>query len=328
MITHRAFLAALAGVGFGFSAVIAATAQVYPLRPISVVVPASAGGAGEAMLRMMAERMRVSLGQPVIIENVGGASGMIGVSRVARAASDGYTLILGNWSTHVANGAVYPLTYDLMKDFEPITLIAINPLVIVAKKTMPAKDLKGLIAWLKANPDKASQGTTGPGSAMHLAGIFLQRQTGTRFSFVPYRSPAQRIQDLMAGQIDMAIDLAAQVIPQVLSGDIKAYAVTDKNRLAAAPDIPTVDEAGLPELYISAWNALFAPKGTPHTIIGKLNAAAVEALADPLVHARIADLGQEIPRRERQTPEALGAFQKAEIEKWWPMIKAANIKGE
>jgi tripartite-type tricarboxylate transporter receptor subunit TctC len=328
MITQRAFLTALACVGFGFNAVIAASAQVYPLRPITVVVPASAGGgAGEAMLRMMAERMRASLGQPVIIDNVGGASGQIGVSRVARAAPDGYTLILGNWSTHVANGAVYALTYDLMKDFEPITLIAINPLVIAAKKTMPARDLRELIAWLKANPDKASQGTNGPGSAMHLAGVFLQRQTGTRFAFVPYRGSAG-IPDLTAGQIDMVIDLAASVIPQVLSGDIKAYAVTDKNRLAAAPDIPTVDEAGLPGLYISGWNALFAPKGTPHTIVGKLNAAAVDALADPMVHARIADLGQDIPRREQQTPEALGAFQKAEIEKWWPMIKELGIRAE
>ena len=305
-----------------------AGAQVYPSRPITIIVPFSAGGPSDTLARIMAERMRVSLGQPVIVENLTGASGSIGVSRVAQAAPDGYTLSLGNWPTHVINGAVLALKYDVLNDFEPVSLLATNPQLIVAKKAMPAKDLKEFIAWLKANPNKASQGTSGAGSAGHFSGVFFQKETGTRFEFVPYRGSAQAMLDLVAGHIDMMIDLASNSLPQVRAGSIKAYAVTDKNRLAAAPEIPTVDEAGLPGFYVSTWHAFFAPKGTPKNIIAKLNAAVVDALADPAARSRLAGIGYEIPPREQQTPEALGAHHKAEIEKWWPIIKAANIKPE
>jgi tripartite-type tricarboxylate transporter receptor subunit TctC len=314
-----AALAILAGIA-------AAAAQTYPSRPITLIVPFPAGGSTDAVGRILVERMRTSLGQPIVIENVGGAGGSIGVGRVARAAPDGYTLDIGQWDTHVANGATYPLAYDLMKDFEPVALISSNPLLILARKTMPADDLKGLISWLKANPDKATQAIPTAGS--HVAGILLQKQTDTRFAFVPYRGGAPAMQDLVAGQIDMMIIQAAVALPQVRGGAIKAYAVTAKSRFAAAPGVPTVDEAGLPGLYISGWFALFAPKSTPRPVIDKLNAAVVEALAEPAVRARLADLGQEIPPREQQTPEALAAFHKAEVEKWWPIIKAANIKGE
>jgi tripartite-type tricarboxylate transporter receptor subunit TctC len=301
-------------------------AQSYPSRPITLVVPFPAGGSTDAVGRIVAERMRASLGQPIIIENVGGAGGSIGVGRVARAAPDGYTLDIGQWDTHVANGATYPLSYDVLKDFEPVAPISSNPLLILARKSMPADDLKGLIAWLKANPDKASQAIPTAGS--HVAGILFQKATGTRFAFVPYRGGAPAMQDLVAGQIDMMIIQGAVALPQVRGGAIKAYAVTANSRFAAAPAIPTVDEAGLPDLHISGWFALFAPKGTPKSIVARLNAAVVEALAEPTVRVRLADLGQEIPPPDRQTPEALAAFHKAEVEKWWPIIKAANIKGE
>jgi len=272
--------------------------------------------------------MRVSLGQPVILENVTGAAGSIGAGRVARAAGDGYTLVIGVWGTHVLNGAIYPLSYDLLRDFEPISLVASNPMVIVARKTMPANDLAGLIGWLQANPDKASVGTTGAGGASHIAAILFQKETGTRFQFVPYRGLAPAMQDLVAGQIDMMIDNPATSLSQVRAGTIKVYGTTAKARLAAAPDIPTADEAGLPGFNVSQWTGLWAPKGTPRDVIAKLNEAVVASLADKNVLMRLADLGQSIPSRDQQTPESLGAYQKAEIEKWWPIIKAANIKAE
>jgi tripartite-type tricarboxylate transporter receptor subunit TctC len=312
-------LATLAGLA-------TAHAQVYPSRPITLIVPFPAGGSTDAVARVVAERMRASLGQAVVIENVGGAGGSIGVGRVARATPDGYKLDVGQWDTHVANGATFPLSYDVVKDFEPVALLSSNPFLILAKKALPADDLKALIAWLKANPDKASQAIPTAGS--HVAGILFQKETGTRFAFVPYRGGGPAMQDLVAGQIDLMIIQAAVALPHVRAGAIKAYAVTAGARFAAAPDIPTVDEAGLPGIHMSGWFALFAPKGTPNTVIGKLNAAVVEALADPNVRARLATLGQEIFPREQQTPEALAAYHKAEIEKWWPIIKAANIKGE
>ena len=279
--------------------------------------------------RIVAERMRSSLGQTVIIENVTGANGKLGTGRVARATPDGYTLAFGvSFSTHVVNGAIYALPYDVINDFEPVALVADAPQLILAKKAMPANDLKELIAWLKANPDKASLGHTGAGSPAHVAGILFQKQTGTRFQFVPYRGAGPAMQDLIAGHIDLMFVDADIALAHVRAGSIKAYAVTAKNRLAAAPDIPTVDEAGLPGFYVSPWFAFWAPKGTPKDVIAKLNAAVVDALADTAVRQRLADLGQEIFPREQQTPEALGAFHKAEIEKWWPIIKEASIKVE
>jgi tripartite-type tricarboxylate transporter receptor subunit TctC len=300
--------------------------QTYPSRPITMIVPFPAGGPLDTIARIMAEGMRGWLGQPIIIENVSGAGGTLGVGRVARSAGDGYTLSAGFLGTHVINGAIYALQYDVLNDFEPVSRFAGSSWLIVAKNSMPATDLKGLIAWLKANPDKASQGTAGVGSLHHVAGVFFQKETGTRFQFVPYRGAAAAMQDLVAGQIDMMIDSPTTTLPQVRAGTIKGYAVAAESRLAAAPDIPTVDEAGLPGFYVSGWSALWAPKGTPKNVIAKLNAAAVNAFNDPGVRQRLADIGQELPPPDQQTPEALRSFQKAEIEKWWPIIKAAGIK--
>jgi tripartite-type tricarboxylate transporter receptor subunit TctC len=301
----------------------------YPSRPITMIVPYAAGGASDVIARVMAERMKSSLGQPVIVENVTGAGGTIPVGRVARAAPDGYTLSLGNNGTHVLNGAFYALQYDLLNDFEPVALLSTGPYVLTAKKTMPANDLKGLIAWLKANPDTATQGHGGTGGPAHIAGVLFQKETGTRFQFVPYRGgAAPAIQDLVAGHIDMLISDPVAALPQVRAGTIKAYGVTTKTRLLSAPDIPTLDEAGLPGFDISAWYGLWLPKGTPKNITAKLNAAVIDALAESRVRARLADQSQEIFPPDLQTPEALRAFQRAEIEKWWPIIKAAGIKGE
>ena len=303
-----------------------AGAQAYPARPITLVVPFPAGGPTDTIGRVVAEGMRASLGQPVVIDNVGGAAGSLATGKVARAAPDGYTIGLGSGTTHVANGAIYSLNYDVVTSFEPVSMLTIQPMVIVAKKTMQADTLHDLIAWLRANPDKASQGTAGAGSTSHLAGIFFQMETGTRYQFVPYRNTG--MQDLMAGLIDLMIDPAANSVPQVRAGTIKAYAVTSRTRTPAAPDVPTVDEAGLPALQITSWHGLWVPKGTPKDIIAKLNGAVVEALADLTVRRRLADLANETVPRDQQTPAALAAWQKAEIEKWWPIIKAAGIKAE
>jgi tripartite-type tricarboxylate transporter receptor subunit TctC len=305
-----------------------AAAQAYPSRPVTMVVPFPAGGPLDTGARVMAERMRVSLGQPVIVENVAGASGSIGVGRVARAAPDGYTLVVGGTPTHVMNGAVMTLPYDVIDDFAPIALTTNAPSLIVGKKTMPANDLKELIAWLKANPDKASQGTGGVGTTSHIAGLFFQQSTGTRFTLVPYRGAGPAVQDLVSGQIDLMIDPASNTMPYVRAGTLQAYAVTAKSRMTSIPHVPTVDEAGLPGFHVLNWTAYFAPKGTPASIIAKLNAAVADALTDPAVRSRASDVGQEIFPRELQTPGALAAFHKAEVGKWWPIIKAAGIKAQ
>jgi tripartite-type tricarboxylate transporter receptor subunit TctC len=310
------------------ASVVSAGAQPYPSRPITMVVPFAAGGPVDTVARILSEPMRASLGQSFVIENATGAAGSIGVGRVARAAADGYTLSIGHWSTHVVNGAIYALQYDLLRDFEPIALLPSNPMIVVSKNAVPAKDLAGFIAWLKSNEGKVSAGTAGAGSGTHIAGVYFQRAIGTDFQFVPYRGSGPALQDLVAGQIDLIVDQASNSVQQVRDGKIRAYAVTAGRRLPSAPDIPTVAEAGLPSLNMSVWYGLWAPKGTPKDIVTKLNAAVVHALADANVRQRFGELGLDIPPREQQTPEALGAFQKAEIEKWWPIIKSANIKGE
>jgi len=297
-------------------------------RSSDLVVTYPAGGPADAVARIVVERLRLALGQPVVIENVAGANGSIGTGRVARALPDGYTLSLGVWNSHVANGAAYTLQYNVVSDFEPVALLANYAQLIVGKKDIPADDLRGLIAWLKANPDKASQGHPGVGSQGHLGGIFFQKLTDTRFQHVPYRGLTFAMQDLVGGQIDLVFPDPASALPLVRAGRIKAFAVAARTRSAAAPEIPTVDEAGLPRFYVSNWVALFAPIGTPTEIIERLNEGTVVTLADPVTRQKLADIGFEIPPRNQQTPAALAAFQKAEIEKWWPVIKAANIKGE
>jgi tripartite-type tricarboxylate transporter receptor subunit TctC len=315
-------IAAVATIG----CIVGASAQTYPARPVTMVVPFAAGGPTDLLARTMVERMRAPLGHPVIIENVAGAGGSLGVGRVAHAAPDGYTVGIGNWSTHVINGAIYALPYDLVGDLEPVIALPGSPQLIVTRKSVPANNLQELIAWLKAS--RTSAGTAGAGSASHIAGVFFQARTATEFSFVPYRGTGPAVQDLVAGQIDLMLDQAANSLPHVRAGNLKVYAVTSRERLAAAPEIPTVDEVGLPGFYISVWHGLWVPKGTPMTVIAKLNAAARDALADPALRKRFVELGQDIPQSDQQTPAALATLQQAEIQKWWPIVKAADVKGE
>jgi tripartite-type tricarboxylate transporter receptor subunit TctC len=305
-----------------------ASAEVYPSRPITIVVPFTAGGPTDALVRTLSERMQHSLGQPLIVENVTGAAGTIGVGRVARAAPDGYTISVGHWSTHVINGALYPLPYDLLKDLEPIAMLTNYPMLLLTKNAVPAKNLTELVTWLKVNQDKVSVGTIGVGSAAHVAAVYFANLEGLKFQYVPYRGAAPALQDLMAGRIDLLFDHLPNALPQVREGKVKAFAVTANTRSPTAADIPTVDEAGVAGLYINIWYGLWVPRGTPAEVEAKLNAAVVEALADPKVRQQLSELGQVIPPRDQQTPEALAAYQKAEIEKWWPVIKAANMKGE
>jgi tripartite-type tricarboxylate transporter receptor subunit TctC len=311
-------------LGAGLSSVPAA-AETYPTRPITMIVPFPAGGPTDAPARVIAERMAKSLGQPVVIENFGGAQGSIGTERAARSTPDGYTIILGVTGTQVMNGALYSLPYDVLNDFAPISPLVTTPLVLYAKKSMPAKDLLELIDWLKTNPDKASAGYAS--LTFQVINVFFEKETGTHFALIPYRGSAPGMQDLLAGQIDLYFTTPAE-LSLARAGSIKAYAVTSDTRLALAPDIPTFAETGLPSLSFSNWYGLFAPKGTPRDIIDKLDAAAVETLADPAVRSRLTDLGMDFFPRERQTPEALGMLVRADVGKWWPIIKQAGIKGE
>ncbi len=312
-------LSTLAGIGI-------AAAQSYPSRPITMIVPFAAGGITDIVARLVSERMKTSLGQPVIAENVAGAGGTIGVTRLFRSAPDGYTLAIGQWTSHVGAGAMYSLPFDYLKDFEPVSMLSIGPLWIIARNDLPAKDLRELIAWLKANPGKASAATIGPGSGAHMCLVYFQNMSGTSFQFVPYRGAAPAMQDLLAGQIDLFCPEAGQTLSQYRAGSIKAYAVLTQKRWFAAPEVPMIDEAGVPGLHMPFWHGLWAPKGTPKDVIATLNGAVVDALADPAVRRRLTDLGHEIAPREQQSPAALAAYHKAEIEKWWPIIKAANIK--
>jgi tripartite-type tricarboxylate transporter receptor subunit TctC len=324
-LPRRQFLHLAAGAAALPAASRIAKAQNYPTRPITMIVSNPAGGQTDAIGRVMAERMRGSLGQPIIIENVSGADGSIGTGRAARARPDGYTIKLGLKAEHVLNGAFYALPYDVLNDFAPISLLATTHPVLLARKTMPAKDLRELTNWLKANPNKASAGIAT--SSLNLVTAFFQKETGTQFTFVPYRGLAPATQDLVAGQIDLLF-AAPDALPLMRAGSIKAYAVASETRLALAPNIPTFGETGLPAVSYSGWFGLFAPKGTPRDIISKVNLAAVEALADPAVRSRLVDLGMDIFPREQQTPEALGALQKADAEKWWPIIKEFGIKAQ
>jgi tripartite-type tricarboxylate transporter receptor subunit TctC len=318
-------------VALTMAAALAGSAQAdqFPSRPISIVVPFPAGGPSDTLARILADRMKVSLGQSVIVENPTGAGGTIGTGRVARSAPDGYTTILGHWQTHVINGATFnSLPFDVVKDFEPVSLVADNPVSFVGNVALPPKNLTELIAWLKANPGKATVGIGGVGGGGDVVGSYFQKNTGTSFTFVPYRGAAPMIQDLIATQIDLTFTQIASAVVQIRAGKLKAYGVMAKTRWAAVPDTPTFDEVGVTGLHASFWHGLWAPKGTPKDVVAKLNAALVDALADPVVRQRFADVGQEPWPRSHQTPEALAAQQKAEIEKWWPIVKAANIKAE
>jgi tripartite-type tricarboxylate transporter receptor subunit TctC len=272
--------------------------------------------------------MRTTLGQNLVIENVTGAGGSIGVARLVRSAPDGYTLGLGHLGTHVANGVIYKLGYDLVADMEPVVLLPTNPMLVVSKNAVPAKSLAELLAWMRAKPAPPTAGTAGPGSASHVAGLYFEDVTKIKLQYVPYRGTAPAMNDLVAGQIEVMVDQTSNSINQVRAGTIRAYAVTAEKRLESAPDIPTTDEAGLPGFHMQLWSGFWLPKGTPRDIVMKINAAAVAAMNDPAVRKKFFDLGLEMPAANRLTPETLGAFQKAEIEKWWPMLKAANVKAE
>ena len=304
------------------------TAQTYPTRTIAVVTPYAAGGPTDVLARILSEALRKPLGQSVIVDNVTGAGGSIAVGRVARAAPDGYQLSFGHWGSHVVNGAYYTLPFDLLTDLEPVGQVASNPQIIVSKPAVPAKNLKELIAWAKANQGRFLVGSGGIAASSHMGGIYFQHLIGAKFDFVHYRGGAPAMQALLSGEIDLYVTQVAGSVQHVRTGKLRAYAVTAKTRQEAAPDIPTVDEAGAPGLYVSVWHAMWAPKRTPREVINRLNGAMMEALADAGVRKRFIDLGQELPSRDEQTPQALAAWHKAEIDKWWPLIKAAGLKAD
>jgi tripartite-type tricarboxylate transporter receptor subunit TctC len=316
-----AFVAMLAFGGAAF-------ADNFPSHPITVIVPFSAGGPSDAMMRILAERMKLTLGEAVLIENVTGAGGSLGVGRTVRSPPDGYTIGFGHLGTNVANGAIYKLGYDLVTDLEPVVLLPSNPMIIVSKNAVPAKSLKELLAWLKSRPAPPTAGTAGAGSGSHIAGLYFENVSGIKLQYVPYRGTGPALNDLVAGQIDVIVDQTSNSINQVRGGNIRAYAVTADKRLEQAPDIPTTDEAGLPGFHMTLWSGLWVPKGTPKDIVAKLNAAAVDALNDPAARKQLENLGLQMPAKDQLTPEALGAWQKAEIAKWWPIIKAADVRVE
>jgi tripartite-type tricarboxylate transporter receptor subunit TctC len=307
------------------AAVSSAHADTFPSRPVTLIVPYPPGGSTDVTARILADKMGLLLGQAVVVENVGGAGGSLGVGRVARATPDGYTIDIGQWDTHVGS-IIYNLNYDLQTDFAPIGLISVNPQLLIARKTFPADDLKALVDWMKAHPGDAkfvNQNASG-----QIGAILLQKLTGTQVLLVPCRGAGPALTDLISGQVDLAVFQAAVTMPQVRAGTLKALANLSPQRSQAIPDIPTSDESGVPGFYMSGWFGLFAPKGTPADVIKTLNIAMVQALADPALRGRLNDLGLDIAPREQQTPEGLAAFQKAEIAKWWPIIKAAGIRGE
>jgi tripartite-type tricarboxylate transporter receptor subunit TctC len=311
---------AAAGPAFG---------QAYPTKPISLIVPFAAGGPTDVMARIVGERMAKELGQQFVIDNVTGAAGSIAMGKLARATPDGYTIGIGHLGTNVVNGAIYKnLNYDLINDLEPIALLPSNPLLVVTSNQVPAKDLKELVAYLKANADKISGGTAGMGSGSHIGALAFFAVTGTNYQLVPYRGTGPAVQDLIANQIQIMIDQSSNSLPHIRAGKLKVYAVTAKQRTAAAPDIPTTAEAGFPGIEVAIWHGLWAPKGTPKDIIDKLNAAAVKALQDPEIRSRLENLGQDIPTPEQMKSGAFGAYQKAEFAKWKPIIDKAGVKVE
>jgi len=318
------FLKYLVALVIVIAGAVDARPQSYPSKPVTILVPFAAGGITDIVARIVGERMKSSLGQPVIIENVGGAGGTIAVTRLHRSPPDGYTVVVGQWTSHVGGSVMYPLPFDFVEDFQPISLLSIGPLWIIGHKDLPPKNVKELIAWLKANPNRGASGTTGVGGGIHMCLAYFQNNTGTKFPLVPYRGAAPIMQDLLAGQIDLSCPEAGQTLPQYRAGTIKAYAVLQNKRWFAAPDVPTIDEAGVPGLHFPFWHGMWAPKGTPKSVVDKLNAAVVDALADPAVRAKLTELGHEVAAREQQSPEALRKYHKADIDKWAPMIKAAN----
>jgi tripartite-type tricarboxylate transporter receptor subunit TctC len=305
-----------------------AQAQSYPSKPITIVIPLAAGGAVDTMVRTLIESMRASLGQPVLVENMGGAGGTTGINRVARAAPDGYTISVGTWGTHVVNAFAYSTPYDLAKDFETVALLPSVPHWFIARKNLPPANLQELIVYLKANAGKVTSGSVGAAGSSAVCSYYFGKITGTSTQLVPYRGGAPALQDIVAGNIDMMCDLAANSLAQVRAGNIKAYAVTSKRRWFAAPDVPTVDEAGAPGVEVTNWLGAYAPKGTPKDVVAKLNAAFNGAMADPNVRKRIADQGMEVPPPERQTPEGFAAYLKAEMEKWGAIVRESGIKAQ
>jgi tripartite-type tricarboxylate transporter receptor subunit TctC len=327
-MTERGMKAPVVAIASLLFAASVAGAETYPSRPITIVAPTTAGGPPDTIARILSERMRASLGQPVIVENVTGAGGSLGVQRVARSAPDGYTVSIGHLNSHVFTGAVYNLSFDLLKDLAPVTMLTSSPMVFVVRSGFPPNNLRELIAWMKEHPKGAAFGSVGVGGPAKVWATDFQNKIGIEFQFVPYRGAAAIVQDLLSGQIDIACVEASNVVAHLHGGKIKPYAVLEKGRWSAAPDIPSIDEAGAPGFYMTFWHGLWVPRGTPQDAIAKLDAAAVDALADPTVRARLAQIGQDIVPRQQQTPEALAVHHKAEIEKWWPIIKAAGIKAE